>query len=445
MLNREAGVGTTAYKYDLATAATGGTVLATKATTGGLLTQVNSDFTFTARVPSNVTTLYIRGTRLSGIGTAAVTVSGRIHLQAEIQATKVDVDASGFNGNLSTTDVNAQLVAQKVDDLEDLRDTPDQVIARTQYNGSGGNPAPDITYTINSDLQTANGRELYHLYAVFTIEVHNAQVSPFGSSSYRWELEEGGNNVVRQTFGTNTLTSGSNQTLTQPPLRINTGVSSLTLTGVRVTGAGTARIHVSGRIYLVPQVDASIVDVAASGFNGNLATTDDTVQKVAQKLDDLTLRSNAAQIAVAASGFDGNLDSGDSNVQAALQALDNLTLTPVTEIRWLPLFTSFQPANGATAVLTNQEAFRVGNLVFLSGTLTFRKTSAGVSAFGVDMSLPWNAVGTPVGGGNLHNKRPQTVVRCTIAINKLRVFIEWEDNPQNTPVVNFHIWYLTNQ
>lgn len=36
-------------------------------------------------------------------------------------------------------------------------------------------------------------------------------------------------------------------------------------------------------------LSASVVPVDASGFNGNLVTSDDTVQKVAQKVDDLTI------------------------------------------------------------------------------------------------------------------------------------------------------------
>ena len=36
-------------------------------------------------------------------------------------------------------------------------------------------------------------------------------------------------------------------------------------------------------------VPGSAVSVDASGFNGNLTTSDDTVQEIAQKLDDLTI------------------------------------------------------------------------------------------------------------------------------------------------------------
>ena len=113
---------------------------------------------------------------------------------------------------------------------------------------------------------------------------------------------------------------------------------------------------------------ASEVSVDASGFDGNLATSDNTVQKVAQKLDDLnvggtprlagsglTLTGNtlsvtneftssdeskldgieanakddqtAAEVSVDASGFDGNLSTSDNTVQKVAQKLDDLTIS----------------------------------------------------------------------------------------------------------------------
>ena len=53
--------------------------------------------------------------------------------------------------------------------------------------------------------------------------------------------------------------------------------------------------------------DASDIEVKSSGFDGNLATTDDTVQKVAQKLDDLTV-----------SGGGSGLESGEIGTFAFL-------------------------------------------------------------------------------------------------------------------------------
>ena len=60
--------------------------------------------------------------------------------------------------------------------------------------------------------------------------------------------------------------------------------------------------------------DAEDVAVAASGFDGVLATTDTDVQDIAQKVDDL----DAADIPVDAADFSGNLASTDNTVQKAL-------------------------------------------------------------------------------------------------------------------------------
>ena len=79
-------------------------------------------------------------------------------------------------------------------------------------------------------------------------------------------------------------------------------------------------------------VPGTKVSIAASGFDGNLATTDNDVQKVAQKLDDLIVSSGgggpttAANVSVASSGFDGNLATTDNSVQKVAQKLDDLVI-----------------------------------------------------------------------------------------------------------------------
>jgi hypothetical protein len=54
--------------------------------------------------------------------------------------------------------------------------------------------------------------------------------------------------------------------------------------------------------------DASAISVDASGFNGNLAATDDTVQKVAQKVDDLALGGSGATVSSGTAAPSGGSD-----------------------------------------------------------------------------------------------------------------------------------------
>jgi len=51
--------------------------------------------------------------------------------------------------------------------------------------------------------------------------------------------------------------------------------------------------------------DASAISVVSAGFNGNLAPTDDTVQKVAQKLDDLAVGGGGAPSGAAGGSLAG--------------------------------------------------------------------------------------------------------------------------------------------
>lgn len=71
--------------------------------------------------------------------------------------------------------------------------------------------------------------------------------------------------------------------------------------------------------------DAIDVEVEASGFDGNLATTDTNVQLVAQKLDDLTLGAMPGTITASdislTNNFSGVLEAS-GNVQTALERID---------------------------------------------------------------------------------------------------------------------------
>ena len=73
----------------------------------------------------------------------------------------------------------------------------------------------------------------------------------------------------------------------------------------------------------VPDVDAADVSVDASGFDGNLDSTVDTVQEVAQALDDLDVPVTAGDVSVVATDFDGNLDTDDDTVQEVAQKFDD--------------------------------------------------------------------------------------------------------------------------
>ena len=110
--------GNSTYRYELATASTGGTVLASH-TTVSLAGGANQNFTLTSRIPVGTTTLYIRGSRTAGTaGIGLVQIGGSIYVLAEVSADKVDINSAGFNGVLRPGDNTVQKALQKVDDLD---------------------------------------------------------------------------------------------------------------------------------------------------------------------------------------------------------------------------------------------------------------------------------------------------------------------------------------
>jgi hypothetical protein len=90
---------------------------------------------------------------------------------------------------------------------------------------------------------------------------------------------------------------------------------------------GTARNQVAiiGSTPVLSVLPATNITVDATGFDGNLAPTDDTVQKALQKFDDYTPAApTASTTSVTSAGFRGNLASTDDTVQKALERIDAL-------------------------------------------------------------------------------------------------------------------------
>ena len=80
---------------------------------------------------------------------------------------------------------------------------------------------------------------------------------------------------------------------------------------------------------------AAEIGVDATGFTGNLATTDDDVQTALETIDGLSLGGGgagtddqtAAEVPVTATGFTGNLSATDDDVQTALDTIDGLAVS----------------------------------------------------------------------------------------------------------------------
>jgi hypothetical protein len=123
---------------------------------------------------------------------------------------------------------------------------------------------------------------------------------------------------------------------------------------------------------------ATSITVDATGFNGNLAATDDTVQEIAQKLDDLAIPDLAGHLSDATDAHDasaisigtlnGNLSAvTGTDVEQALQAVDNLSLggSVATDAIW---DAAGDLAYGTGANTASRLALGTAGLALISGT-----------------------------------------------------------------------------
>lgn len=125
------------------------------------------------------------------------------------------------------------------------------------------------------------------------------------------------------------------------------------------------------------------VALTATGFNGNLATTDDTLQEVAQKLDDLDIGGVANDTAYDATTWDANTDAPTKNtVRDVIETFPSLAFSTgltetdgtvtVTPNTYQPLDTDLTAAAGAGSA-TNSTFFGKD----AGGTVGFHSVSAG--------------------------------------------------------------------
>ena len=204
------------------------------------------------------------------------------HFRGSADAENVDVDASAFAGNLSSTDTDTQAALATIDGLTlggastDDQTAGEVAVSVTNFNGNLG--------AADNDVQAA----------LETLDDVDASDIPLVVTDFDGNLGAADNDVQ---------------------------AAFETLDDLAISTAGTD--------------DQTAAEVTANTFNftGNLSGLDTTVQFALQTLDDLVVSGTddqtAAEVPVAASGFDGNLTTTDDTVQEVAQKLDDL-ITSVT-------------------------------------------------------------------------------------------------------------------
>ena len=178
---------------------------------------------------------------------------------------QVRLDASGFDGNLASTDDDVQKLAQKVDDLVI---TPG---GGTPFDAGGLHINIPSRIPVNFDLAGSHTVR-YRAYNVSAITSISLLVQ-YGATSQTFTLNiPTVDGAQSQTFSITSLPTDSDQTLVFF-LLINSNVVE-----------GGYQVQIDNLL-------STEVVIDASGFDGNLATTDTNVQLLAQAVDDLVIPS----------------------------------------------------------------------------------------------------------------------------------------------------------
>ena len=244
--------------------------------------------TLSGRLFFNIGSVVDVGTALTNGTSVSVAVESNIPAREDFadvafsgDASDVDVASSGFDGNLATTDDTVQKVAQALDDL----DIPDD--AEFDLDDLSVFMTDSITRTMVSVLSASTGE------AILTEDSNgNPQLSLDKDSDTDVISDVAAGDAFLIVLGTKRLL-GKVSTSVQTDNDTATWTYTYELIagrGVSVygdLGTGSATIYFY-RHNVVETGKAADVSVDASGFDGNLETTDDTVQKVAQKVDDLS-------------------------------------------------------------------------------------------------------------------------------------------------------------
>lgn len=293
--------------------------------------------------------------QVSGLGTAAVAsaddFASSVHTHG---AAAVTVDATAFNGNLTSTDDTVQKVAAKVDAL---------VLGGEGAALSDATPAAPAAVPTPGTATLASRADHVHIKDSTKADLVGGTV-PVGQLPALLALGETSSTAYPGDKG---KTAYDHSQATGNPH------------GTDLADIGAAAVaHTHAEYVPVATNPASGVSVDATAFNGNLTTTDDTVQKVAAKVDALTLGAGgaslsdalpvingtaaggtattasradhvhptdttraaadhthtAAVVSVDATAFSGNLATTDTPVQAVADKLDALELgtsTPLSD------------------------------------------------------------------------------------------------------------------
>ena len=273
-------------------------------------------------LPADFTTgkLRVRRTGTTGSPPAAGVEGIKLQIRSDVQADEVIVRNDDLGNNLTGDSNNLEEIISEIDELpiqpSDYEDVPwpggsnaiddDGVEVRPD-----GDPTYQITFARN--MQNANNRP----GITYVAHISYDAVIVTGSGGAITEL-----NFVHKTYaGNNALNEiqSSNETTGRGVQRKTYDVTIPTNTNSFTVGITNNANQSDGRLLITNYRVNFSQGINASGFDGTLSMDDNTNQRVAQKVDDLS----ASNLPLNASTFDGNLTPADDTVQEVAQKFDD--------------------------------------------------------------------------------------------------------------------------
>ncbi len=283
-------------------------------------TQVVADIALNAsEISSNATDIGQNTADIAATQSSIATNSSAIANLGE--ATNVAVDGSGFSGNLSASDVDVQTALATIDGLSIGGGVTDAAPLYSLLNLTTTSPAvPQINFGNTGEVATS--------YVGISANNENTLIN-----APRFTEINGNDGHLFQVNGTNiaTLTTtrlnliGPNLNLDSGDLQIG-GTSGANGTFLKALGGG------NGHSWASIQADEVVVD--ASGFSGNLSSTDDDVQAALSTIDALALGGGATAVNDSATPVEvfvyGEDTSGSKRFKQTFTGTPNLITGDIT-------------------------------------------------------------------------------------------------------------------
>ena len=243
-------------------------------------------------LPNTVNSGSLRVRRISGTGIAGIEES-RITVKPDIKADEVIVNQDDLGNNLTGDSDDLEEIISEIDEIPIQPADYEDVGWPGRPNGIDDDATLDDstnrkTITFHRNLQNANNRSGITYIAQINYDATEIGSRTDGQTGVNYthyvysNTEDPQGNIVKTVIQTTRESTGTTAQQKEHSVIIPSGTISLDVRITSDSNQGDAKL-------LITNYEINFIQgVNSSGFNGNLATSDNILQKIAQKFDDFT-------------------------------------------------------------------------------------------------------------------------------------------------------------